>query len=423
MSAQMEAAASPLPARGSRLRVCQEPMDTSRVRWLLQCNDPAFGRVVLRGRLGHRRAATASVLADLLDALGATGPQRALGRTHPNLMAHVLPRMLAHDLEDLIVHDYRLLPVHALEHLIDLSDAVGARLWLTGPAAGTTTAGLLHDRAASAATWAELQAALIAPTAGADTAAWSPEPWPVMPADDFPTFRAAMKRVLRPEEFDNADALYLDTLTESQRALAGPFSGQGTLHPRQPTGDRPVLHRGDLEAAVAAHLHTLVACSGSLAEITVRVRAAQVAAFTLGWLLQVKLERLLATASSPSEQVAADPRTWATFGLYREPHIGAVLVLAALGMDATTIRTLPAHAVSADGCSVTLHGATLPVPPGGALLMRAQQAAGQLAGRAATEPFVHAHDEELTNREVFKVIRTAYLDTGLPLLSRRLDAH
>jgi hypothetical protein len=239
-----------------------------------------------------------------------------------------------------------------------------------------------------------------------------------LPADDFPTFRAAMRATLTAAQFAAADRLYLTTVTEALDRLAAPLSGQGTQSSDQPGRGRPVLDRTRLEDAVAAYLHTLIGRSGSRAELTVRIRAAQTAAFHLGWLLQVKLDRLVATTATPSAAAVADPDTWDTLRLYREPHSGAVLVLAALGCDAETIRTLPAAAVSADGATVTVHGVPLPTPPGAAVLLRAQLTAGQLEGRGADAPFVHAHGEEFPGGKVLATVRRAYLDTGIPLLSR-----
>jgi hypothetical protein len=58
----------------------------------------------------------------------------------------------------------------------------------------------------------------------------------------------------------------------------------------------------------------------------VRIRAAQTAVFHLGWLLQVNLERLAATASTPSAVVVRSPHTWQVLRLYREPHVSTALV-------------------------------------------------------------------------------------------------
>lgn len=137
-----------------------------------------------------------------------------------------------------------------------------------------------------------------------------------------------------------ADHLYLATLAEAHARLQRPLTGHGTLADVQPAG-RTVLDRARLEAEVAGSLHTLVGRSATAPKLTVRVRAAKTAAFRLGWLLQVDPERLVTTVSTASAAAARSEHTWQTLPLYREPYVGAVLVLAALGLDIETMLTLP----------------------------------------------------------------------------------
>ncbi|MGY1838431.1 MULTISPECIES: hypothetical protein [unclassified Modestobacter] len=407
----------------ARIRVCRDRLDTTEVRWLLGCTDVTAGRVVLRP--SSQAAVGATVVSDLLDALGITGTQRRTDRAHQSVLDHVLPWLLAYRIRDLVVHGYTSMTLDALRLLLDLTDATGVRLWLTGRTTDERLQ-IATARGATTATWTEVHAALTAtaaqptdnPDAEGPDVAWV---CPPVPADDFLTFRAAARATLPAEQLTAVDAVYLATLTEARSRLAGPLAGDGTLADDQLPGGRPLLARDRLEATVAQYLHTLVMRSATAAELTVRLRAAQTAAFHLGWQLQVRLERLVNTASAPSAAAARSRSTWQVLRLYRDPVIGATLVLTALGCDVATMLALPAAAVAADGSTVTVHGAPLPTPPGAAVLLRAQRFAGQLTGRSPAEPFLHAAGEPVTDAKIASIVHAAVKDAGVPLASRVVD--
>lgn len=403
------------------IRVCTEALDTATARWVLSRTDLAAGRLTVYPHGDGHHEGLVQILGDLLDALGVTGPQRLVGRAHQSVLAYTLPWLLAYGIRDVLVHRHDRCSDAAIELLADLTAAAGARLWLTGPTGDAGRADMLAGRGAVTVTWAQVREHFAATPGGAPRPVPDRPVWPEVPADDFPTFRAAMRRTLTAAQFAEADELYLATVAEARARLAGPLSGEGTLAARQPGGRLPVLDREILERVVAAYLHTLIGRSQHRSDLTVRIRAAQTAAFTLGWFMQVKLDRLVATTSAPPVQAATSQQTWEVMRLYREPHVGAVLVLAALGCDIDTIRTLPTSAVAPSGAAITVHGAPLPTPPGADVLLRAQLIAGQLTGRGPDAPFAHAFGEEMTQVRVQNILRIVHAEVGIPMLTRHID--
>ncbi len=169
-----------------------------------------------------------------------------------------------------------------------------------------------------------------------------------MPLDDFPTFRAALHRTVASPAREQADALFLATLVEARARLRPLLTGEAP-EVRAATSERAdvvQLDRAALEEHISHFLHRLLTVSPSTAGLTVRVRAAQVAAFRLGWLLSVNLPRLVATADEPSVATRRNPHTWHALRLFRYPHQGATCVLAGLDLDSDTIQTLPTSAVA-----------------------------------------------------------------------------
>lgn len=411
----------------SPLAVCTDPLTPAEARWLLTRNAVDAG-VLVAHSAGHHPLARTAVLEDLMRALGMTGAASREGRTHENV--HRLHCWLvAYGIRHVVVHGAHRFAPTVVGDLIDSVTAAGARLTLTWVRPHAPVLHTVRTRGGGEVTWPQLQTLLgTAEPSGtpADTAAVSSSadvstrPWPAMPTDDFPTFRAAMHRVLPDWCVPAADALFLSTVREACTALAGPLSGRGTTAARQ-TEHRLSLDRDLLEAAVARYLHTLVHRSSSVPEVVVRLRAAQVAAFHLGWLLQVNHDRVVATVTSPSAATRADPVTWQTFRIFPEPHLGAALAMTALELDLTTMLDLPMAAVAADGSWVGAAGARLPVPGPARVLLRAQMLSGQLLGRDEAAPFLHWAGTELAPRKLRDAIRRACRQTGVPLMSRAVD--
>lgn len=413
--------------QGIRPRVCGGPLTTAQARALHASHDPDRGLLVLSAPTAPQPSTLSSAV---LNALGATGSLRLVGRVADTTLEVVLPWLLAYRVRHLLLTRADRMPSASLQHALELAAAAGITVWTTGAPlhdlhrqvlAGRRAQTLTAEEFLTAWNTATAQAQPVEPDETGLTA--RPAAWPPMPADDFPTFRAAMRRCLPADVFAAADALFLATMTDARARLAPLLCGDNDAV-RAVEQDRPgvvCLDRTALEKQVSRYLHTLIGASTSTPEVTVRLRAAQVAAFRLGWLLSVNLDRVVATADEPSVAARRDPRTWQALRLFRYPYQGAICVLAGLDLDNNTIRALPAGAVAGDGSTVTVHGHRFPVPPPARVMLRAQRLSGQLAGRTDAQPFIHVAGAPATRERVRTTVRAALLDAGVPLLSRKVD--
>jgi len=165
--------------------------------------------------------------------------------------------------------------------------------------------------------------------------------FPAVPPDDFPTFYARARRELSAGDFALVDSLYRTSFTEGLRIFAN-----GTPD----------------EEDLSAALHDLVAGLVTKQEALVAIRGVQAAALRNGVLVKVDPERFLTRAGEISGAARLQPEDWARLGCFCEPSDAAVGVLAALGIDAKDIATLPATEVAADGSTVLSNGSEIAVP-------------------------------------------------------------
>jgi len=409
----------------ARIVRCSAPMTTVQARMLRASSAPGAAIVVSPGLALHTASGAAAAV---LDALGITGAQRKESRVHESALDQVLPWLLAYRVRELAVHRADLLVPPALELLVEITAAAGVRLWLTGTQmGGPAEAVLATQRITRLDAQPFLDRWLAAAAAVADNRLperHTPAGWPPMPADDFPTFRAAARRVLDADTFAAVDRLYLETLWDARGRLAPLLAGES---PDVPAGQplpsgRALLDRSALEEAVTRLLHAAVHQSTNVSEAIVRIRATQSAAFGLGWLLGVSPPRLIATMSEPARAAREAGSTWAALRTIRWPDLAAVCVLAALDLDMETMLTLRRCDVADDGSCVTVAGVTLPVPTAAHVLLQAQHIAGDLAGFGPDAVFLHLEGQPLKPARLLLAVRqAAYLDNGVLLLSRKLD--
>lgn len=411
----------------SRIRVCAGGLGTPRARALRGSTRLNQGVLVVPSPTRPQASALATAI---LDALGATGSLRLVGRMPDEALEAVLPWLVAYRVKHLLLVRADRMPAAIVSLALDLAAAAGADLWVTGVPMPSANRELFSARGAQSLkpgefcrAWAAIvSAADAAPTpATADTRAG--EDWPAMPTDDFPTFRAAFHRCVASPAREQADALFLATIADARRNLGPVLRGEvsAVVAADQEVRGAVQLSRPALEEHVSHYCHALISSSATTAELTVRIRATQVAVYRLGWLMSVNLGRLCATADEPSVAVRRDPRTWHALRTFRYPYQGAICVLTALDLDSDTIRGLPASAVGADGSTVTVHGNTMAVPVEAHVLLRAQLYAVQLAGNPVTEPFIALAGSPVSHDRVRNTVRAALLDLGVPLLSRKVD--
>jgi hypothetical protein len=268
--------------------------------------------------------------------------------------------LAAEEVRDLFVSRAHLLGARHWSALLDLAANRPMRLWLVvhrarlHPAKQQVLAGWQ-----SAVLSAEEFLALWADTRPVGRAA-DPGDFPHVPADDFPSFRAACRRLLDPPSFARVDAVYEQAFTAARRWV------------RTTVVDWEDRYGGIDVETVGGFLRDMTVSSTSPSETLVRLRGAQAGFFLHGILLTVDLtsramigETDLRPTLSPA--VADHLRgfctpSWtaaAALTLLAEPPYGA-------------LQGMRIGDVAADGTWATIARQRFPIPDYARSLVRAQ---------------------------------------------------
>jgi hypothetical protein len=323
------------------------------------------------------------------------------------------------------VVDPWLLTPALLAELVGSLQATGAVVWLVG------RGGFSEDQRAVVRDWvADITEAdaflhawvdrpdlVVQPGVTLDPAPSAPEAnalpavadaWPRhLPDADFPTFRAACRSILTVEQFATVDAYLVASAKDARSWLAGNL----TRHSRR---DEEVL---------ANRLHRLWQDSPTVPHFLVTIRAHQLAAFSLGWQLQVDADQLLGTAAVSPRKAARTPALWSRLRGYASAHRGAICALTACGIDIADQLEVPVEAVTEAGRVLMLpSGRRVRVEDGAHHYLYAQQLTRLLHGAAGDEPLLAGPaGEPLAERAVANVLLTARLELGMNLTGPRME--
>jgi hypothetical protein len=409
------AAARRLAAPGPRPRPAVFDADPQLARQLRPSalTDLNRQRVGVLARADYRRR---KVLAeDILTALGvhsdASGAARDEGLDW--LLAHAW--LAAHQVRDLIIGHVEWLSPALITEVALLAAGTGSRLWLlTEPSLNDAQHETLTSWQPGSISWRDFAAqfpdvALFTSAATADDAGTgAPVAGPehgfptTLPAEDFPTFRAACRRVLAPAQFAQVDALLAAKTARLARHL--------DEHPDATT-----------PPAIADYLHQCYRNLPTETELLTATRAAQIVLFTRGWFLQVDTAGLLATAADTPRPGARTPHHWRRLGVYRQPHRGSICALAAADLDLTQMAGLTIADVAEDGSSITIDGRQRSVETGAQVYLRAQLPIRGATGATPGSPLLtRADGQPLAARAMADIINQARTDTGLAVTSRRV---
>jgi hypothetical protein len=400
----MTAATSLTPTRpagtaalGPVVRVFGAEEDLARSLRLSALNQPGQHRVAVLVRPDMRQRSW--LAGDLLSSLGVSHSVTGISRDADSDWLLVHTWLLARDITDLLVLRAEWLPEPLVQDLLLLGAGCGARVWLlmTPPRSNSfvrlldTWTGDELDWAAFLTAWQAVPGLLAGPAADAAPAGEqlsllldTPVP-PLLPDDDFPTFRAACRQALTPPEFTAVDAL----LTAEQRRATSWLTSVGAAGPTPPALAQALLTRYDRCAS-----------TGEL-------------------LLQVDLARLLSTADATPRRAQRTPALWQRLEVYRQPHRSAGCALAAAGLDLTGILALRVGDVRPDGAAVHADGSWLPVEPGTAVYLRAMRTLRQLHGAAPHDPLLaHPDGTIVRERALADAISAARAETGVAVTSR-----
>lgn len=198
--------------------------------------------------------------------------------------------------------------------------------------------------------------------------------------DDALTFLATAKRTLPADDF----ALVLADYKAA-------FDATDHLIDSNDTIDEEVLGQ---------HLWELLAGRTTLAQITTLARGLQAAALHRGYHVRIDPRRFLDRAADISTVIQLTGDGWALVAQRCLPNEAAIAVLAAIGLDSTTVAALQVHHVAQDASTVTTDDGTVELPEESRPLMAAYLLHRQLLGdpddtyllatSTATRPMSHA---------------------------------
>jgi hypothetical protein len=226
-----------------------------------------------------------------------------------------------------------------------------------------------------------------------------PPAW--LPADDFPTFRAASRGRLSPIAWTWVDERYGVAARETAGWLAertdGPLS----------------------EDLVVQRLQEVYEGCATIGELLVATRAAQAVLFRAGWLLQIDLARFMGMAPSRPRRAQRTPALWRRARIYRQPHRGATAALAGAGLSLEEMGALRVSDVAADGASVLVAGEHRDIEAGAWQFVRAQLLMCAWNGQGPDAAFLtQPLGEPLPERALADLLTVLRTETGLALTPR-----
>lgn len=375
---------------GSRIRA----RSVDQARHLLCTNDPQNGLVVLQARPSDRRGS--ALAQDFLRGLGKDLGTVGSGRNTREDYELCAAWARAMDCRRLTILDAQLVDPATLDivrgclpdsaTLVVLLDGTTDDLehWLTRNGATVAT----HDDLA--AVTQEVPATPARPSG--DRAPLLPD----LPYADFTVFRAECRKALPPPEFRLIDARYTATFRRASAWL---------------DGNAPV--------EIADLLYELLRPVGDPQLRVVILRAVQAAAFTRGYLVQVKLPRFLAEAAGDPGPAHLPEEVWRRLDVYSRPYRPAVCAVIAAGLSPTDAVSLTLADVDSAGKAVRHGGQTTAIPPAAAVFARAQLELRKLQGACENDPFIVGRRGPLTARGVARVLIAAGYECGIGLAPRK----
>lgn len=388
----------------------QALLTTEDARHLGAANDPAGGVVVVQTAPGLRRRHQFGQ--DLLEALGVDPDLSGHGRFAEDDWEIITARFLAWNIRHLVVLDAPLLPQDIVLDVVALAAATDVDLWLIAEDPDDNYVDLVnaHAHTSTRLDAVEDLVTRLAPTL-AGHAPVVPVRYPMVPSTNFTTFRAACRDRLDADAFSIVDATYRHAYADATIALT-------TLKKTANAVD---------EDSIVAYLRTVIDRCETTDEALVRVRAVQAAAFVNGYLVHIRLGRLLATMANAPAATVNSPATWERLGTYRAPYRAVTCALAAVGFYGDEILAVTIDDVTADGASVTRRRAgetaTVAMPTGADVHLRTQRLLRIAQGAAGTDPLIlNRYNKRPNRRYLVAALEAAARELGISVLNETLTA-
>lgn len=367
---------------------------------------------------------------DILTALGARTDVSGAGTPGSSDPLLAATWLRVHGIRDLYVQFAWDITFPALDAAIDLARIAGVHLWLVGDSPYSDYhAEQLHQHHAREwigtqflDRWRHLTHAP-SPDVDADTSTApavaervAAPGWPTMlPDDDFTTFRASCRDLLTDPEFATVDQAFLAGLDDATATLV-PVLRTIPARAIPARSNRSSDHEAQFEKMIAAWFARRWEEAESLQHFQVALRAAQVAAFNAGYLIQVDLDKFIGLAETTPRRAQRNPATWARLHAYPQPHRAAACALAAAGLTTDPMSRLQVHSYNhGRGVVIVEHDQQFVIEPPARVFLLAQQTLRHLQGAAPD-------DLLLVNPSNGKAIAPRALNTYIRRTRRELGA-
>ena len=326
---------------------------------------------------------------DILAALGKRRDLAGKGRNESQDVALAVAWLRANHTRDLVITEAGRLHPLIVRSLIDLADRAGTTLWLLhAPPRSDAFDRILTRRAATTATPADVPR----PGARTETAGQPTAPLPAVPAADFTVFRATYQRQLPPCDAARVEHRFRATVARCDAVLGS---------------------RGATADTVADLVHALLNPAPADPELTVDIRALQVAAWHHDLYVKINLPRLLRSEERP--RLTAEHADAALLA-YRQPYRTVTAALTRAGHGVADIAQITLGDVADDGHAVTCNGIRTSLGPDAARAVRAQRHLRTAEGADGPDPLL-PH----TPKALAKALTEARIDLGIHLHGRRAE--
>ena len=336
---------------------------------------------------------------DILDGLDKDPDARGAGRNAYRSWQQAVAWLADDEVEDLVVSRAHHLDPHRWRWLFELAAATDVQLWLV-----CQQHPLKRTLREAMAEWMieELEFAGFAKRFASRAPARS-EPrqqkekskFPAVPEADFPVFLAQCEQLLGTDDYQRVEERF-------DRALARARAG---------------LEGVDLSSRtdVAGLFRSLVSDAKCVNEMTVCLRAIQVAFFRRGVLVKVDPD-VFAVAGDEEPQGRLDQSAIDAAGIYGNPkNAAAVLLSAATGRRADELAEIDLRHLEADGSELCAFGESYRLPGKAAAIVRALLSERQLEGAGADDPLFVSRESGRRNSShgLQTLIRRASHETGV----------
>jgi hypothetical protein len=327
------------------------------------------------------------------DVLAEMGKRRDLagkGRNESEDVAHAAAWAVANGASDLVITEAQRLHPIILGGLVRLAKDVNVPLWLLHrPPRTDAFMRSLNRRGASDLVYGQVPCRR--PLA-------APQPLrpdvslPSVPGDEFVTFRDACQRMLTGVDADRVDARFTATARLCDQLLTA---------------------GGANRAAVSTLLHELLNAVPTDAELTVDIRALQVACWNHDLHVQVNLARLLASEERPrvDPHIADEALT-----AYRQPYRAITVALTRAGCGVADLTDIPLGAANVTGDTIAIGGDRIALGTQTARAVRAQRFLRNASGAAPRDRLL-PH----TPKALAKALAEAATDLGIQVAGRRAE--